>query len=102
MQNLQVHHIKFRSQSGSDVEQNLIRLRAKCHAYHPVPSNEASASMPEPNRHPAALHGHASCAIVPARCSLTFTSTREPSRLMINMRRSTVTPPRSALRIREK
>ncbi len=60
MQNLQVHHIKFRSQSGSDVEQNLIRLRAKCHAYHPVPSDETLASMPEPNRHPAALSGHAS------------------------------------------
>ena len=31
MQNLQVHHLTFRSQSGSDVEQNLITLCAKCH-----------------------------------------------------------------------
>ncbi len=32
MQHLQVHHQKFRSQSGSDVEQNLITLCAECHA----------------------------------------------------------------------
>ena len=32
MQNLQVHHLKFRSQSGGDVEQNLITLCAECHA----------------------------------------------------------------------
>ena len=32
MQHLQVHHLKFRSQSGSDVEQNLITLCAECHA----------------------------------------------------------------------
>jgi 5-methylcytosine-specific restriction endonuclease McrA len=32
MQNLQVHHLKFRSQSGDDVEQNLITLCAQCHA----------------------------------------------------------------------
>ena len=31
MQNLQVHHLKFRSQSGGDVEQNLITLCADCH-----------------------------------------------------------------------
>ena len=31
MQNLQVHHLKFRSQSGGDVEQNLITLCAECH-----------------------------------------------------------------------
>jgi 5-methylcytosine-specific restriction endonuclease McrA len=31
MQHLQVHHLKFRSQSGSDVEQNLITLCAQCH-----------------------------------------------------------------------
>jgi len=31
MQHLQVHHLKFRSHSGSDVEQNLITLCAKCH-----------------------------------------------------------------------
>jgi 5-methylcytosine-specific restriction endonuclease McrA len=31
MQNLQVHHLRFRSQSGSDVEQNLITLCAECH-----------------------------------------------------------------------
>jgi 5-methylcytosine-specific restriction endonuclease McrA len=32
MQNLQVHHLKFRSHSGSDEEQNLITLCAECHA----------------------------------------------------------------------
>jgi 5-methylcytosine-specific restriction endonuclease McrA len=32
MQNLQVHHLKFRSQSGSDEEPNLITLCAECHA----------------------------------------------------------------------
>ncbi len=32
MQNLQVHHLKLRSQSGDDVEQNLITLCADCHA----------------------------------------------------------------------
>ena len=31
MQNLQVHHLKRRSHSGSDVEQNLITLCAECH-----------------------------------------------------------------------
>jgi len=36
------------------------------------------------------------------RCNLTLTSTREPSRLMIVMSRSTVNRPRSALRMREK
>ena len=32
MQHLQVHHIEFRSHSGSDEEQNLITLCAECHA----------------------------------------------------------------------
>ena len=32
MQRLQVHHLKLRSQSGGDVEQNLITLCAECHA----------------------------------------------------------------------
>jgi 5-methylcytosine-specific restriction endonuclease McrA len=32
MQNLQVHHLKFRSQSGGDVEQNLLTLCSECHA----------------------------------------------------------------------
>ena len=32
MQNLQVHHLKFRSHSGGDVEENLITLCAECHA----------------------------------------------------------------------
>ena len=32
IQHLQVHHQKLRSQSGSDVEQNLITLCAECHA----------------------------------------------------------------------
>jgi 5-methylcytosine-specific restriction endonuclease McrA len=31
IQNLQVHHLKFRSHSGSDEEQNLITLCAECH-----------------------------------------------------------------------
>ncbi|MGA2689946.1 MAG: HNH endonuclease [Candidatus Korobacteraceae bacterium] len=31
MQHLQVHYLKFRSQSGDDVEQNLITLCAECH-----------------------------------------------------------------------
>jgi 5-methylcytosine-specific restriction endonuclease McrA len=31
MQNLQVHHLKFRSQSGNDEAQNLITLCAQCH-----------------------------------------------------------------------
>jgi 5-methylcytosine-specific restriction endonuclease McrA len=32
MQQLQVHHLKLRSQSGGDEEQNLITLCAECHA----------------------------------------------------------------------
>ena len=32
MQNLQVHHLQFRSQSGSDLENNLIALCKQCHA----------------------------------------------------------------------
>ena len=31
MQHLQAHHLKLRSQSGGDVEQNLITLCAACH-----------------------------------------------------------------------
>jgi 5-methylcytosine-specific restriction endonuclease McrA len=31
LQQLQVHHQKFRSHSGGDVEQNLITLCAECH-----------------------------------------------------------------------
>jgi 5-methylcytosine-specific restriction endonuclease McrA len=31
MQHLQVHHLTFRSHSGSDMEQNLITLCAECH-----------------------------------------------------------------------
>ena len=31
MQHLQVHHVTFRSQSGDDVERNLITLCAECH-----------------------------------------------------------------------
>jgi 5-methylcytosine-specific restriction endonuclease McrA len=31
MQHLQVHHLEFRSQSGDDVEQNLITLCVECH-----------------------------------------------------------------------
>jgi 5-methylcytosine-specific restriction endonuclease McrA len=32
LQNLQVHHLKFRSQSGADSEENLATLCAECHA----------------------------------------------------------------------
>ena len=32
MQNLQVHHMEFRSHSGDDSETNLITLCAGCHA----------------------------------------------------------------------
>lgn len=32
MQRLEVHHVQFRSHSGSDSEQNLITLCAECHA----------------------------------------------------------------------
>src|SRR5487761_856046 len=42
------------------------------------------------------------CSVVSARRTRTFTSTRDPSRLRIDMRRSTVNRPRSALRMREK
>jgi 5-methylcytosine-specific restriction endonuclease McrA len=31
MQHLQLHHLELRSQSGNDVEQNLITLCAECH-----------------------------------------------------------------------
>lgn len=31
MRNLQVHHLKLRSRSGGDEEQNLITLCAECH-----------------------------------------------------------------------
>ncbi len=31
MRHLQVHHLKFRSQSGGDEEQNLIAVCAECH-----------------------------------------------------------------------
>jgi 5-methylcytosine-specific restriction endonuclease McrA len=31
MQNLQVHHLEFRSHSGTDEEHNLITLCAQCH-----------------------------------------------------------------------
>jgi len=40
MQHLQVHHLELRSQSGSDVEQNLITLCTECHArIHQKPMN---------------------------------------------------------------
>jgi 5-methylcytosine-specific restriction endonuclease McrA len=32
MSNLEVHHKEFRSQSGDDLEQNLITLCSACHA----------------------------------------------------------------------
>jgi 5-methylcytosine-specific restriction endonuclease McrA len=33
MQNLEVHHLKFRSRSGSDEQQNLITLCTDCHSH---------------------------------------------------------------------
>jgi 5-methylcytosine-specific restriction endonuclease McrA len=40
MQNLQVHHLKLRSHSGSDTEQNLITLCTECHErLHRKPSS---------------------------------------------------------------
>jgi len=38
MQDLQVHHLKLRSHSGGDVEQNLITLCSACHARIHQPS----------------------------------------------------------------
>jgi 5-methylcytosine-specific restriction endonuclease McrA len=32
MQNLEVHHLRFRSHGGDDSEQNLITLCAQCHS----------------------------------------------------------------------
>ena len=48
------------------------------------------------------LNGRASCGAVSARCTRAFTSTREPSRLRIDVRRSMVNRPRSAWQMREK
>jgi len=40
MSNLEVHHKRFRSQSGHDSEENLITLCARCHArIHNRPAN---------------------------------------------------------------
>jgi len=58
MQNLQVHHLKFRSQSGGDVEPNLITLCAGCHgrihrkAAHCVTGDHFTAKQ-----HDGAKHG---------------------------------------------
>src|SRR2546427_9852411 len=51
-----------------------------------------------PSPEPTCPYALASCAAISARCTLIFTSTRDPSRLMIDMRRSTVNRPRSAWR----
>jgi hypothetical protein len=48
------------------------------------------------------IYAVASGATGSPRRTLTLTSTRDPSRLMIDMRRSTVNRPKSALRMREK
>ena len=47
MQLLQVHHFKFRSQSGGDVEQNLITLCAECHAQAHRKAKEGHQRLPE-------------------------------------------------------
>ena len=46
MQNLQVHHLKFRSQSGGDEEQNLITLCAECHEQMHRKANCCKARLP--------------------------------------------------------
>jgi 5-methylcytosine-specific restriction endonuclease McrA len=46
MQNLQVHHLKFRSQSGDDEEQNLITLCAECHEQMHRKANCWKARLP--------------------------------------------------------
>jgi 5-methylcytosine-specific restriction endonuclease McrA len=48
MSNLEVHHIQFRSQSGSDLEENLITLCTACHAivhHRPRPQTDWKASL---------------------------------------------------------
>jgi 5-methylcytosine-specific restriction endonuclease McrA len=37
MSNLEVHHIRFRSHSGPDLEQNLLTLCASCHKLYHAP-----------------------------------------------------------------
>ncbi len=46
MQNLQVHHLKYRSQSGGDEEQNLITLCAECHEQMHRKANGWKARLP--------------------------------------------------------
>jgi 5-methylcytosine-specific restriction endonuclease McrA len=46
MQNLQVHHLKFRSQSGDDMEQNLITLCPECHEQMHRKANCWKARLP--------------------------------------------------------
>ncbi len=46
MQQLQVHHLKFRSHSGDDVEQNLITLCAECHEQMHRKANGRKARLP--------------------------------------------------------
>ena len=43
MQNLHVHHLQYRSHSGSDVEQNLITLCAGCHGREHATHTRVSA-----------------------------------------------------------
>src|SRR5260370_29835219 len=50
--------------------------------------------------HVVEAHGRVSCTPASARCNRTLTSTREPRRLMIQVRPSTLKPPRSELRMR--
>ena len=46
MSNLEVHHVRFRSQSGSDLEENLITLCASCHAaVHHAQGHKRKASL---------------------------------------------------------
>jgi 5-methylcytosine-specific restriction endonuclease McrA len=51
MQQLQVHHLKFRSHSGSDVERNLITLCANCHErVHRRVQSVRGMHLPSPSR----------------------------------------------------
>ena len=45
MQHLQVHHLKFRSHSGGDEEQNLITLCAECHEQMHRKTRRTKASL---------------------------------------------------------
>ncbi len=47
MQNLQVHHLKLRSQAGGDEEHNLITLCAQCHEQAHRKAKQGRQRLPE-------------------------------------------------------